>query len=184
MTNVPITKLTDKVSTLQRLEMLSLDSCSLSHMPNLSGMSRLYRVFAPHNRLSKLEGLMNVNHLWLDDNLFTEIPTQTEPEALVRLYMNYNPVKSMKLNTAVYSNLTEIKLSKTEISVIPNDIHDFPSLYFLDVSFSKLSSVPKSIVKVTKLHYLVIYDNPFSAEEIDSIKFEFSTKRPDVTLLI
>jgi Leucine-rich repeat (LRR) protein len=98
--------------------------------------------------------------------------------------MNYNPVKSMKLNTAVYSNLTEIKLSNTEISVIPNDIHDFPNLYFLDVSFSKLSSVPKSIVKVTKLHYLVIYGNPFSAEEIDSIKLEFSTKRPDVTLLI
>jgi Leucine-rich repeat (LRR) protein len=152
-------------------------------MPSLSGMSRLYSVMLPNNRLSKLDGLMNVYMLSLYKNLFTEIPTQTEPDTLVRLDMNYNPVQHMRMITS-FSNLTDIRLSNTKISVIPSDIYELERLSFLDLSFSQISHVPNTILKLAKLQYLVVQGNSFSAEEIDSIKMEFSTQRPDVTLLI
>jgi hypothetical protein len=183
ITNTPITKFTHQVATLQRLEMLSVDNCALSHMPSLSGMSKLYSVILPNNRLSKLEGLMNVYMLSLYKNLFTEIPTQTEPGKLVRLDMNYNPVKHMAMITS-YSNLTDIRLSNTQISVIPPAIHELENLSFLDVSFSQITHLPKTLLKLARLQYLVVQGNSFSAEEINSIQMDFSTQRPGVTVLI
>ena len=175
--------MTDKVATLQRLEMLSLDNCALSHMPNLYGMSKLLSVILPNNRLSKLDGLMNVYTLMLYKNLFTEIPILTEPERLTRLDMNFNPVKKMDTILSC-SNLTDVKLSNTDVSVIPSTIHELSKLYFLDVSHSKVSHLPKSILKVDNLRYLIIQGNPFPVDEINSIKLELSINRPDVTLLI
>jgi Leucine-rich repeat (LRR) protein len=183
ITNTPITKMTDRVTMLQRLESLTLNNCSLSHMPHLGGMSKLLTVSLPNNRLSKIEGLMNPKSLFLYNNLFTEIPTLTEPEALARLYMNYNPVEDMEMITS-FLNITEVRLSNTKISVIPPEIDELTRLSFLDVSASQLTHIPKTIFKLTKLQYLVIQNNPFSAEEINSIKMEFNTNQPNAQLLI
>lgn len=97
--------------------------------------------------------------------------------------MNNNPVKNMK-DILLFSNITEVRFSKTDIAVIPDDIYELTKLYYLDVSFSKLTCVPNSIVDVAALHYLVLYENPFTADDIDSIKKQVSTHRPDVKLLI
>ncbi len=175
--------MTDKITSLQRLESLTLDNCSLNEMPSLHGMSKLYTVTLPNNHLSKLEGLSNPYQLFLYNNLFTSIPTQTEPDTLVRIYMNYNPVKDFK-DISSYTNLTEIRLSKTDLSAIPQAIGDLEKLSFLDFSFTKITQIPKSLLKLTKLQYLVIQGNAFSAEEINTIKTEFSTQRPNVQLLI
>jgi Leucine-rich repeat (LRR) protein len=110
MTNVSITKMTDKLTTLPLLEMLNLDGCSLSHLPNFSEMSKLRRVFLPNNRLSKLDGLMTIYILSVYKNLFTEIPTLAEPNALSILNMNYNPVQHMRTIQS-YTNLTDVRLS-------------------------------------------------------------------------
>ncbi|CAF3021151.1 unnamed protein product [Rotaria sp. Silwood2] len=122
MTNTPITKMTDKLATLQRLQSLTLDKCSLTDLPNLSGLSNLIRLSLPNNRLSKLEGLIKVNSLLLYKNLFTKIPILAVPEALRRLDMNYNPVTNMYIVT-YFTNLTELRLSETKISVIPPEIY-------------------------------------------------------------
>jgi Leucine-rich repeat (LRR) protein len=175
--------MTDQVTTLQSLEMLSLDNCALTNMPNLYGMSRLFSVILPNNRLSKLDGLMNVYTLMLYKNLFSEIPVPTEPGTLVRLDMNYNPVKNMDIITS-FSNITDVRLSNTDISVVPSTIYELSRLYFLDVSHSKVSHLPKTILNEDKHRYIVIQGNPFPVDEINSIKLEFSMNRPDVTLLI
>jgi len=181
--NSPISKMTDKVTSLHKLESLTLDSCSLTHMPNLHGMSKLYTVTLPNNQLSELHGLMNPYQLFLYKNLFTEIPTQTEPDTLTRIYMNYNPVKDLSTITT-YSNLTELRLSNTKVSVIPSTIDELENLNFIDLSFTQITEIPNTILNLAKLQYLVIQNNAFSAQEVDKIKTEFSTQRPNVNLLI
>lgn len=181
--NVPIKEITDKLVTLPRLETLSLMNCSLTQLPNLSPLSRLSRLFVPNNRLSKIEGLAISNQLWLSNNLLTEIPSQVYPEKLMKLSMGYNPVRDMaKIMSS--TNIREILLSNTEISAIPENIQELSELINLDLSKSKLTSVPKSVANLTKLRYLSLMSNPLSAEEIDSIKKEISTRLPDVKLSI
>ena len=183
ITNSPIIKVTDKITSLQRLESLTLDNCLLTEMPSLDGMGKLRTVTLPNNRLSKLEGLMNVRQLFLYHNLFTEIPTLTETDALVRIYMNYNPIKDITKITA-YANLTEIRLSNTEVPFIPESIDEIERLSFLDLSFTKITQIPNAIFNLTQLQYFVIQGNAFSAEEINTIKSDFSTYSPTVNLLI
>lgn len=175
--------MTDKLVTLPRLETLSLTNCSLTQLPNLSQLSRLSRLFVPNNRLSKIEGLTVAYQLWLSNNLLTEIPTQVYPEKLIKLSMGYNPVKDMA-NIMSFPNIRDIVLSNTEISAIPENIQQLSELYTLDISQSKLTSVPKSVADLAKLRFLSVVGNPMSSKEIDSIKKELSTRRPDVKLSI
>jgi len=183
ITNSPINTVTPQVKSLANLQSLTLNNCSLSEMPSLQGLSKLNTVTLPNNQLSQLHGLMNISQLFLYHNLFTSVPTQTIPGTLVRIYMNYNPVTHLP-NIASYSNLTEIRLSNTEVADIPSTINGLQKLSFLDLSFTKITSVPKNILKIPTLQYLVIQGNAFSTEEVNTIKTEFSQQRPNVNLLI
>jgi Leucine-rich repeat (LRR) protein len=183
ITNTPITKMTDKLSTLQRLQSLTLDKCSLTHLPNLSGLSSLIRLSLPNNQLSKLEGLVKVNSLSLYKNLFTKIPTLAVPEALTRLDMNFNPVTNMYIVT-YFTNLTDLRLSETKISVIPPEITELEDLFFLDLAHTQITHIPRSILNMPKLQYLVVQRNSIPQEEVDSIKMELSKQQSKITLLI
>jgi hypothetical protein len=183
ITNTPILKMTDNVATLKKLESLTLNNCSLTHMPNLSGMTNLTTLSLPNNLLSKLEGLVGVRSLSLYKNLFTEIPTLTEPEKLGRLDMNYNPVQDMDMITA-FVNLTDARLSFTNIPVVPTEIAELEKLYLLDLSHTQITHIPKPILTMARLKFLIIQGNSFADEEVNSMKMEFGTNRPDLTLLI
>ncbi|CAF1247396.1 unnamed protein product [Rotaria magnacalcarata] len=181
--NTPINKMTEKLGTLQKLESLALDKCSLSQLPNLSGLSKLIRLSLPNNRLSKLEGLIEIRSLSLYKNLFTEIPTLVVPESLGRLDMNFNPVMDMSIVTS-FTNLTELRLSETKISVIPPEIHELERLSFLDLAHTQINRIPRTILAMPSLQYLVVQRNAFPQEEIDSIKMELIKQKSKITLLI
>jgi Leucine-rich repeat (LRR) protein len=183
MTNTPITKMTEKLGSLQKLQSLTLDKCSLSQLPSLSGLFNLSRLSLPNNRLSKLEGLIQVQSLSLYKNLFTEIPTLAVPEALRRLDMNFNPVIEMSIVTS-FTNLTEIRLSETQISVVPPEIDELERLFFLDLTHTQITHIPRTILKMPSLQYLVIQRNAFPQEEVDSIKMELINQQSKITLLI
>jgi internalin A len=180
---MPISKITDKLNTLQGLQSITIDNCSLSDMPSLSGMYKLYSVSLPNNRLSKLEGLTNVSSLHLYKNQFTQIPTSELPGNLRMLNMNYNPVENMDIITT-YVNMTDLRLSQTKIPSIPEGISELQYLSFLDVSFGQLTNVPETISKIPKLQFLVIYGNKITDEVVGAIKANFSSNRPTVNLLI
>ncbi|CAF2155844.1 unnamed protein product [Rotaria magnacalcarata] len=203
--NTPINKMTEKLGTLQKLESLALDKCSLSQLPNLrtlqkleslaldkcslsqlpnlSGLSKLIRLSLPNNRLSKLEGLIEIRSLSLYKNLFTKIPTLVVPESLGRLDMNFNPVMDMSIVTS-FTNLTELRLSETKISVIPPEIHELERLSFLDLAHTQINRIPRTILAMPSLQYLVVQRNAFPQEEIDSIKMELTKQKSKITLLI
>jgi Leucine-rich repeat (LRR) protein len=83
-----------------------------------------------------------------------------------------------------FVNLTEARLSFTKISVIPTEIDELEKLYFLDLAFTQITQIPKTILTMPRLKYLIIQGNSFADEDINSMKMEFGTKRPDLTLLI
>lgn len=175
--------MTDNLNDLKELQTLSIDNCSLSDMPSLSGMYKLSSVSLPNNRLARLEGLTNVSRLHLYKNSFTQIPTSEEPGNLRMLNMNYNPMENMDIITT-FVNMTDLRLSVTKIPSIPEGISELNYLSFLDVSLGQLTNVPETIYKLPRLQFLVIYGNQFPAQAVDAIKGEFSANRPTVNLLI
>jgi len=181
--NIPITQMTDKVTYLHSLNTLSLRNCALTQMPNLRYMPNLSSLFLPQNKLTRLDGLMYVYHLWISDNLFTELPTQLVPERLHYLMMNNNPLNDVTKLTSFF-NLTHIEFSHTDISSLPTDIDKLSNLYSLDLSYSKLQYLPDNVLNLSNLNKLNIQNNLFSAEEIKKIKAQFGTNKSNVALTV
>ncbi|UJR18695.1 hypothetical protein I4U23_005602 [Adineta vaga] len=181
--NTPITKMTEKLSILAKLESLFLEKCSLTHLPNLSGLKKLNSLSLPENQLSNLEGLTNVSSLHLYKNQFTEIPTMEIPEALYRLNMNYNPVIDMSY-ILLFKNITEIRIAESHIPVIPSHIGLLKKLSFLDLSHTEITRVPRSLLNLPYLQYLVVQRNAIPKEEVDSLKSDLLNKQSKVNLLI
>ncbi|CAF1264342.1 unnamed protein product [Adineta steineri] len=183
ITNTPITKMTQKLSSLGKLQSLSLDKCSLSYLPNLSQLKNLISVNLPNNKLSELEGLTNVSSLSLYKNQFAEIPFIAVPEALRRLDMNYNPVMDMSY-VLFFKNITEIRMAESKIPVIPSHIALLDKLSFLDLSHTQITRVPRSILNLPYLQYLVVQNNAISKEEVDSLKMDLLDRQSKINLLI
>lgn len=183
MTNTPITKMTDELGSLEKLQSLSLDKCSLSQLPNLSGLTNLTTLSLPNNQLSNLEGLTKLYSLHLYKNQFTEIPTLSVPEALIRLNMNYNPVVDMSY-TLLFKNITEIRIAESNIPVIPSHIFLLKRLSFLDLSHTQITRIPRGILNLPYLQYLVVQRNQITQEEADSFKTELLNSKTKINLLI
>lgn len=175
--------MTDKLATLQHLQSLTIDNCGLNHMPNLHGLFNLKRISLSNNHLSKLEGLVRVRSISLNKNRFTSIPTLEQPEALIRLEMNDNPVQHMT-NLNYFINLTDIQLAHADISLIPSEINQLNRLCLLDLSYNKINHIPKTLLNLARLQFFNIRNNPISNEEIRSIQIDFNMEKPTTVLLI
>ena len=175
--------MTDELGTLQKLESLILDNCSLLGLPNLRDLSKLSTVSLPNNGLSRLEGLTQVNSIFLYNNLFAEIPTLAVPEKLRILDMNFNPVIDMSIVTA-FTNLTDLRLSETQISVIPPEIYQLEHLSYLDLAHTRITHIPRTLLQMPRLQYLVVQRNAIPQEEVDSIEMELIEQKSTLVLLI
>jgi Leucine-rich repeat (LRR) protein len=178
-----IMNMTERLTSLPELLILTLLNCSLYQLPNFNDMNNLRYVNLGHNRLSQIDGLHNTYILVLDNNVFTELPTVTTPESLGYLSINNNPLKHV-MSLSSFVNLYYLQLINTTISFIPPTIDKLQNLWYLSLSHNKLFYLPKNILKLSKLTYLDIQNNPFPTNEIETIKREFSKNQPNVTLNI
>lgn len=166
---------------MSNLKTLTLEKCALTYLPDLSGMSQLSAMIFAGNLLSNVNGLTNVYYLYLDDNLFTDVPKLSAPNSLQFLYMNNNPIKNMLAITS-YVNLEHLHLWNTNLSSIPPAIDKLQKLHTLDLSYNKLFFLPTNIQKLFKLQLLNIQNNSFSSSNIKTFKMQFSTSHPTITL--
>jgi Leucine-rich repeat (LRR) protein len=180
--NTPIVNMTERLGTMSNLNTLFLPNCSLTYLPNLSGISQLSSVYLHQNRLSNLNGLTNVYDLYLSDNLFTDIPTLSSPKSLVYLYMDNNPLKNM-LTITSHVNLWTLYLRNTTLSSVPPTIDKLQKLEYLDLSYNKLFFLPTNIQNLPKLRQLNIQNNSFSLSAIQTFKTQFNTSHPNMTLV-
>ncbi|CAF0778549.1 unnamed protein product [Adineta ricciae] len=181
--NTPITKMTEKLSSLVKLQSLMLDNCSLTQLPSLSELKNLTTVSLPNNRLTQLEGLVKVRSLSLYKNQFTEIPMLEIPEALGRLDMNHNPVMDMSY-LLLCKNITEIRIAVSNIPMIPSHIALLKRLSFLDLANTKITHVPRNILNLPYLQFLVVQNNAIPKEEADALKMDILNRQLKVSLLI
>jgi Leucine-rich repeat (LRR) protein len=174
--------MTERLGTLSNLDYLLLSSCSLTHLPNLSGIRGLWNVNLNQNRLSKVDGLTGVVSLFLIDNLFTDIPKLVTPNTLKYLYMSNNPVRNMLAITS-HVNLSRVFLRNATLSSIPATIDRLQQLEDLVLSYNKLFYLPTNMRNLVKLQYFDIQNNLFSPADIQAFKTQLNMSHPNMTLL-
>jgi len=179
----PIVKLTDQLITLENLSMLTLHNCSITHLPNLSNLQKLWSLDLSNNRLSRVDGIPNVMFLDLGANFFTEIPITEKRDALMYLKMNGNPLKNA-LPIMYYKNLEGIELRNTSLTFIPPDIDKLRKLKYVDVSENKLTNIPKNILSLPLLEEFNITNNRLSPRDIQSIRKEFENSHPNLEFIV
>ncbi len=179
--NSPIVNMTERLGTLSNLQFLTLQACSLTSLPNLSGLSQLFYVYLNQNRLSKVEGLTDVSYLVLSNNLFTDIPKLNTPSRLQYLDMNHNSLKNMLAITS-HINLQTLYLINTTLSSVPGTIDRLQQLQNLDLSNNKLFHLPTNILNLANLKKLDIRNNLFTSDDIKTFQTRFKASCPNMTV--
>ncbi len=181
--NTPIESITERLGTMSNLTALCLQNCTLTHLPNLSGISELQYIHLDDNLLSKVDGLNGVITLDLSNNLFTDIPRLNNPNTLQHLDMNNNPLENMLAITS-HVNLHSLLLRNTTLSSIPYTINRFQQLRNLDLSYNKLFDLPTNMLNLANLDYLDIQSNLFSSSYIQRFQTLFNNSHPNMTLIV
>jgi Leucine-rich repeat (LRR) protein len=179
----PIVKVTEKLGTLDNLLMLTLSNCSLTHLPNLSNLQKLWSLDLRNNRLSRVDGIPDVLFLDLPGNFFNYIPILNNPEKLRFLTMDSNPVKNVA-PIMFYKNLEGLSLKNLTLTSILPDIDKLQKLLYVDFSDNKISHVPNNILNLPLLEQFKITNNLLSTNEIQSIRKAFEKSHPQLELII
>ncbi|UJR32342.1 hypothetical protein I4U23_019805 [Adineta vaga] len=179
--NSPVKNMTEQLGSLTNLNRLYLQSCSLTRLPDLSGLYRLQGVYLDNNRLHEVTGLNSVTDLGLSDNLFIQIPILANPGDLRSLTLDRNPLKNMLAITS-HTNIYYLNLQNSNLTSVPATIDKLQNLEQLYLSYNKLFYIPTNILKLTKLQYLYIQNNLFSTSDLQTIKNQFNKTLPSVKL--
>ncbi len=100
----------------------------------------------------EMNQLLNVSSTWLNSKLIYLKKLNLSSNQL-ELFINYND--NIQLN-----NLQELNLSRNFIDIFPNKIRQWTSLNILDLSFNKLSSVPRlALMGLNNLTWLSLASN-------------------------
>jgi len=180
--NTPIISITERLGTISNLTVLYLQNCTLTDIPNLSGIPNLQYIDIGHNQLSKVEGLTGVVNLDLSNNLFADIPTLNTPNTLRYLDMSNNPLENMLAITS-HVNLNQILLRNTTLSFIPATIDRLQQARSVDLSYNKLLELPRNILDLANLQYLDVRSNRFSSAHIQEFVTQFNRVLPNLTII-
>lgn len=179
----PIVKITEKLETYTSLEMLILNNCSLTYVPNLSNLQNLWSLGLSNNHLSRVDGIPDVEFLDIDGNFFTEIPITKNRDKLMFLDMNHNPLKNA-VSIMYYNNLEGIYLKNTSLTSIPPPIDKLRKLKALILSDNKLTYIPTNVLDLPLLQQLDISNNKLSPKDIQLIRKEFKKSHPELKLTV
>jgi Leucine-rich repeat (LRR) protein len=175
--------MTNKLGTLTNLTTIQFINCSLTYLPDLSNLQKLELLDAPHNNLSRIDGLPGVKILSLDINSLTEIPVTNNPENLEFLGISYNPLESASPITS-YKNLEMLYMQFTTLTKIPRDIDRLQKLEVLHIAGNNLTHLPTNLLNLPQLEFLNATKNLLSFDEIVGIKKLFKKSHPKTELFI
>ncbi|XP_069771742.1 slit homolog 2 protein-like [Narcine bancroftii] len=185
--SVPTTLPTDTEVLL--LGFNSIDSVSLSSFKYLS---KLHDLDLSHNQIKHLEAdsPLLVEKVDLSSNALTTLPDFSKLTNLRKLIMDHNQIDV--LPKGVFDPLGKLEgfsIRGNAVSDIPshifdpleklryltlsaNKIQEFPSgsldrmesLETLDISSNKLRTIPQDLFENNRLHYVLLYNNPWDCE--------------------
>lgn len=113
--DTPIKKMTDKLSTLPLLNVISLINCSLTELPDLSKLPFLTQLLLDNNRLTQVKGINSVVFLFLTKNLFTEVPAIANPQNVRTLAMSDNRLTNIP-DLSQFKSLMNVDFRRNSLS--------------------------------------------------------------------
>ena len=180
--NATLVQITELLGTLTDLRYIIFSSCSLTYLPDLSNLHKVWGLDLYNNQLRKLNGPPEVILLNLVNNLFEEIPRLTRNDTLHGLFIGNNPLKDTEAIMS-YPNIKHLDISSTGSTFIPATIDKLKNIDFLDISNNKLSHPPTNVLNLVRLKRLNIQNNLFTPAEIKAFRRAFRKARPKAKLI-
>ena len=180
--NTTIVQITELLSTMIDLQYIIFSSCSLTYLPDLSKLHKVWGLDLYNNQLRKLNGPSGAIFLNLVNNLFEEIPRLNRSDTLQTLFIGNNPLKNTEAIMA-YPNIEHLHISSTGSTFIPPTIDKLKNIEFLDISNNKLSHLPTNVLNLVHLKHLNIQNNLFKPVEIQAFRRAFRKARPKAKLI-
>lgn len=186
MSGLGVSKVSNDISFLKRLQVLVLDDNYFTTIPNdLCNLKKLQIIRINHNDITILPD--NIGKLpYLEEfsvsyNRLNSIPTSlNNAENLKVLNLDNNNISILNLNFQNLINLTVLNISNNKISKIPESIGDLKYLVSLDISNNPISKLPEEIYKLKTLTYLNITNTKISENQI----FRFYEINPEITIIM
>lgn len=124
-------------------------------------LSKLTKLWLSQNKLTKLpinmKYLPSVRSIWLNQNLFVEIPNL--PLEIEYLYLQENIYLCNIVNISSYTHLKELYLHECSISDIPDSIQHLSNLIQLDLHGNSISKINPNLFKLKTLQKLYLHGN-------------------------
>ena len=153
----------------------------MTTLPNLEDLTNLQHIQLENNRLTQIQGLINPYLLYLENNLFTEMPVIAEPERIAYLIMSKNPLKHI-MSIGNLINLIDLRLRNTTITFVPPTIDKLKNLQLIDLSENRLTYLPNNMLKLKTLRQILLQKNSFPQEQLTTIRSQFNTSLPNCSL--
>ena len=153
LTNTQLKAIPDEISTLQKLEHLTLKK------NNVAAIER-----------EQFKGLKSLRTLNLSRNALTaqNISSDTfDSEELNTLDLSHNELKEVPEGVGKAKSLLVLNLSHNQLEQIPSQLlMNVTDLLNLDVSYNNLEAMPPQLRRLTNLQTLVLSNNPLSHFQI------------------
>lgn len=180
--NSTIVQMTELLGTLTDLRYIIFSNCSLTYLPDLSNLHKVWGLDLYNNQLRKLNGLSGIILINLVNNLFEEIPRLNRSDTLEGLFIGNNPLKNTEA-IMFYPNIQQLDISSTGSTFIPPMIDKLKNIEFLDMSNNKLSHLPTNVLNLVHLERLYIQNNLFKPVEIQAFRRAFRKAHPKAKLV-
>jgi Leucine-rich repeat (LRR) protein len=185
-----ITSLPDLVCNLTQLKILKMTNCGMTSLPETIGnLTNIETLYLDGNKLQSLPSSLSTLHklylypisdyITLHNNCFTKLSDPLLEMKIPKLNLSYNNFESfdvsMHIHTPLIANLLELNLSHSKLQTLPESIGEIPKLQLLNCSYNMLISIPDSIGNLTELTHLKCSHNniellPESVCDLETLK--------------
>ena len=179
--NTKIVRVTEELTKLSEMAIITLYNCSLTSLPNLSNLTMLIELDVAQNNLTDIVGIPGVQMLFLRGNQLRQIPITDNPDELFELDMTENPLSSAAAIMS-YKNVEYLRLSGTGINSIPVTIDKLRNVHILEVANNKLTRLPTNVLNLRKLQELNIENNLLPTRDVESIRRSFKKSHPNLNI--
>ncbi len=152
----------DGIGKLKNLKTLFIENCELKNIPNeINKLESLFSINLNNNNLSNLPDGFNklkIVGINISNNHFINIPENLLNIASLKgLFAGNNKIKQITENIKELKNLIYLEVENNEISEFNYD--NFTKLINLNLSYNKISDLPKEIGNLKQLTNLNFFNN-------------------------
>lgn len=166
----------DQLSTLTRLETLSLEHNQLTMLPDtLWQLKSLIRLNLSDNPLGflpqQLGHLNNLHELWLTSLNLYDLPSNTlvHLTQLEKLSLKSNHLRQLPSDIGLLVQLHWLSVEDNELSQLPDSLQDCSKLSYLNLNGNNFTHVPLVIGRISTLDVVCLQRNAIAEVDDDTL---------------